>query len=120
MAGSLKVVGEDALQSSLARAEKALPDLDSTPAATAIVARIPGSAPRLTGRLAGSFSATTQDKRGTITTPTVYAVPVHWGRPAHNITANPFVFRAVTAAESAITEALTSAGQKICDGVRGA
>lgn len=120
MAGSLKVVGEDALQSSLAKAEQQLNELDSTPAATAIVARIPGVAPRLTGRLAGSFSATTQDKRGTITTPVVYAVPIHWGRPAHNIAANPFVFRAVSAAEAAVTAALTTSGQKICDGVRGA
>jgi hypothetical protein len=118
--GSLKVVGEPALQSSLAKAEKGLDTLDSTPAAQAIVARIPGVAPRLTGRLGGSFSATTQDKRGTITTPTVYAVPIHWGRPAHNIAANPFVFRAVESATSAIEQALTAAGQKLCDGVHGA
>jgi hypothetical protein len=120
VAATVKVVGDAALRASMDRAEKALPDIETEAAARIIAAAIPAAAPRRTGRLGGSFTASTQDKRGTLTTPVVYAVPIHWGRPAHNIAANPFVFRAANATEGAWTKAIEDAGQKICDQVRGA
>jgi hypothetical protein len=122
MAGQpgVTVVGETELLSTMARAEKALPDLDTSDAATVILHAIPGTAPRLTGRLAGSFRTGTKDKRATITSPLVYAVPIHWGRPAHNIDANPFVVRAINQTETEWLHALEKSGQKICDGVKGA
>jgi hypothetical protein len=116
MATAVVVKGADALVSTMDRAAKALPDMDTTEAARAIAARIPASAPRRTGRLAGSFVS----GRDTITSPLVYAVPIHWGRPAHNIERDPFVYAAADASESQWSAALERSGQKICDGVHGA
>jgi hypothetical protein len=116
MATTVKVVGEDRLASTMDRAAKQLSDIDTTEAAAAIANRIPATAPRRSGRLAGSFTS----GRGTITSPLVYAVPIHWGRPAHNIEANPFVYRARDEAESQYLAALEKSGQKICDEVQGA
>jgi hypothetical protein len=110
------VKGEAALMSTMGRAANQLPTMDTTEAARVIAARIPASAPRRTGRLAGSFIS----GRDTITSPLVYAVPIHWGRPAHNVERDPFVYPAADAAESQWVAALEHAGQKICDGVHGA
>jgi hypothetical protein len=116
VATAVTVKGEDRLVATMDAAAKQLPKMDTTEAARVITARIPATAPRRTGRLAGSFIS----GKGTITSPLVYAVPIHWGRPGHNIAANPFVYRAADQAESEYLAALEHAGQKICDGVRGA
>jgi hypothetical protein len=116
VATGVTVKGEDRLVATMDRAAKALPEMDTTEAARVIAARIPATAPRRTGRLAGSFIS----GRDTITSPLVYAVPIHWGRPAHNIQRDPFVYSAADASESQWTTALETAGQKICDGVHGA
>lgn len=102
--------------STMNRAAKQLPDIDTTEAAAVTVRRITNTAPRRTGRLAGSFTS----GKGTITSPLVYAVPIHWGRPAHNIAANRFVYPAWDEGEAEVVAALESAGQKICDQVEGA
>jgi hypothetical protein len=116
MATTVKVVGEERLQSTLRQAAKQLGDIDTTAAAATITAAVPSAAPRRTGRLAGSFTS----GKGTITSPLVYAVPIHWGRPAHNIEANPFVYRAADHAEARWSADVEKAGQKICDEVEGA
>lgn len=120
MAGQVKVVGESTLASTMDKATRTLPDLDTTEAAHTVAAGIPGTAPRLTGRLAGSFTAGFQDKRGTITSPVVYAVPIHWGSVARGIGANPFVTRVWERSESKVTSALEASGTKLCNSVRGA
>lgn len=120
MAATVKVVGEAELAATMDAAIRELPDLDTTEAAHVVASAAAGSAPRLTGRLAGSITGSFQDKRGTITSPVVYAVPIHWGRPAHGIVANPFVSRAWDRSESAVVSALQRSGQKLCDTVRGA
>jgi hypothetical protein len=116
VATAVNVKGEEALVSTMDRAAKALPTIDTAEAARIIAARIPATAPRRTGRLAGSFIS----GRDTITSPLVYAVPIHWGRPAHNIERDPFVYPAADQSESQWIAAVERSGQKICDGVRGA
>jgi hypothetical protein len=116
MPTTIKVVGEDRLQSTMAGAIKALGDIDATAAAATITSAVPSTAPRRTGRLAGSFTS----GKGTITSPLVYAVPIHWGRPAHNIEANPFVYRAADHAQARWVADLEKSGQRICDDVEGA
>jgi hypothetical protein len=116
VATAVTVTGEDRLVSTMDRAAKQLPEIDTAEAARIISARIPATAPRRTGRLAGSFIS----GRDTITSPLVYAVPIHWGRPAHGIERDPFVYPAADQAESQWLGAVEHAGQKICDGVQGA
>jgi hypothetical protein len=116
MATSVKVVGEERLQATLRQAAKQLGDIDATAAAATITAAVPSTAPRRTGRLAGSFTS----GKGTITSPLVYAVPIHWGRPAHNIEPNPFVYRAADRTEAKWVGDLEKSGQRICDDVEGA
>jgi len=117
----IRVVGESRLVSTLARAEKALAQMDTTGAAEVIAGAAGTTAPRgRTGRLAGSFGASLQDGRGTIASDVVYAVPIHWGRPAHNIRRNPFVYPAVQHSEPSWVRALEESGQRICDEVEGA
>jgi hypothetical protein len=116
VATQVRVVGDAELAATLAAAAKALPTLDTTQAARIIAGRIPSTAPRRTGRLAGSFIS----GRDTITSPLVYAVPIHWGRPAHNIGRDPFVYPAAEHSEPQWSRALEDAGQKLCDGVHGA
>ena len=116
----MKVTGGPALDASMARAEKALPEIDAYEAAQAVAAVVPSVAPRRTGRLAGSFRAARQGKTATLTTPVVYAVPIHWGSPRRGIARNPFVYDAESGAEGRMVQALEKAGQKICDGVHGA
>lgn len=121
MVATVKVVGEAELVRTMDRATKALPHLPSEEAARIVAARAQRVAPRRTGRLAASVRASAGvNGAGTITSPLVYAVPIHWGRPAHNIDANPFVERAAKETEPEWTKALEHQGQKVCDGVRGA
>lgn len=120
MVAQVKVVGAANLDRTLSAAAKKLPDIDAYEAATAVVADVPSVAPRRTGRLAGSFRPARQGKRSTITTPVVYAVPIHWGSPRKGIRRDPFVYDAANSAEGRMTAALERSGQKICDGVHGA
>jgi hypothetical protein len=102
------------------RATAQLPELDAYEAAQAVVAAIPNTAPRRTGRLAGSFVAGREGTRATLTSPVVYAVPIHWGSFTRGIAANRFVYPAADSSESAMVAALEKSGQKLCDGVHGA
>ena len=79
------------------------------------------AAPVLTGALAGSMTSTREGGKNTatITSPLVYAVPIHWGRPAHNIRANPFVMKAADETEDRQVSALEHDAQRILNKVRG-
>lgn len=118
---SLKVTGGPRLASTMARAEADLDRIPTVDAAKIVAARAQTVAPRRTGRLAGSVRARAgAEGRGTITSPLIYAVPIHWGRPAHNIAANPFISRAATQTEREWMASIEKQGQKICDSVKGA
>jgi hypothetical protein len=120
-AAGVEVRGEAQLARTMARATAQLDHLPSEPAARIVTAAAQRAAPRRTGRLAASLRAAAGlDGAGTITSPLVYAVPIHWGRPAHNIQADPFIVRAAAATEPEWVRALEPAAQKVCDGVSGA
>ena len=55
-------------------------------------------APRRSGKLAGSIRAGATLYSGTVKAgggKIVYAAPIHWGWPAHNISPNPFLYEAL-------------------------
>jgi hypothetical protein len=120
---NLRVVGGDALAASLAVAARDLADMNEgfTRAAQIINGAQRSSAPRRTGRLAGAMTIHYEGSNSAmLTNPLVYAVPIHWGRPAHHIAANPYVMRAADRTEHMWTGALEEDAQRILNGVHGA
>lgn len=119
----ITVKGAKALADSLAVAAKDVANLEGgfSDAGDVIDSAQRSAAPRRTGRLAGAMR-TTYDGANvtTLTNPLVYAVPIHWGRPAHHIEANPWAMRAANASEARWTAAIERDAQKTLDGVHGA
>ena len=122
MAVEVRVLGEARLASTLDGAAKKMGDLPGfSDAAQIINAGAISAAPRLTGRLASSLrSSRSGPNRAQMTSPLVYAVPIHWGRPAHSIAANPFYVRAADSTQSQWSGAVEKSAQKVLDGVHGA
>jgi hypothetical protein len=119
----VQVRGGDRLAATAADAAKAIADLSDGFAEAGRIVTAAGetAAPRLTGRLAGSLrSAPAGRNTASLTSPLVYAVPIHWGRPAHNIAADPFLFRAAERTEPQWLGALERDAQRVCNGVEGA
>ena len=82
-----------------------------------------GLAPHRSGALAGSIRAaravgavTIRAGSGSIP----YAGPIHWGWPARNIAAHPFLSDAATSTEAAWTQLYMDELDKIIDRVEGA
>lgn len=119
----LRVIGAKELAASLNKAARDVADLQDGFAEAGRIASAAGSAtaPRRTGRLAGSVRANPEGRNSTvITSPVVYAVPIHWGRPAHHIEANPFLVRGVDRSEPQWMHAIEADAQRVCDQVKGA
>jgi hypothetical protein len=119
----LRVVGAKELAASLNKAAREVADLHDGFDEAGRIASAAGqsTAPRRTGRLAGSVRANPEGRNSTvITAPVVYAVPIHWGRPAHHIEANPFLVRGVDRSESQWLAAIEADAQRVCDQVKGA
>jgi hypothetical protein len=121
---TFEIRGGKRLEATLADAAKRIAEM---PDGFALAARelanlAGGAAPRRTGRLASSVRPGPRTGGGTsmVTSPLVYAVPVHWGRPAHSIEANPFIFRVADREQARWLKPLEDAAQRICDGVQGA
>lgn len=98
------VKGAPELRKSLKRAGEDLSDLkDAHQAVGNLVANTAsGIAPRQTGALAGSIRASRSHtyviiRAGSAGIP--YAGPIHWGWPARNIQADPFIMNAAQSAE---------------------
>ena len=118
-----KVIGAAALAASLAKAARDIANLEAgfTAAADVIEGAQRAGAPRRTGRLAGAMRTTYDGPNlASLTNPLVYAVPIHWGRPAHHIEANPYVIRAARNSEPQWTAAAEKAAQQVCNEVKGA
>jgi hypothetical protein len=116
-------VGSPRLISTLARAEKDIADMSKGFAEAGKIAAQAGvsAAPRLTGALARSITSEPGDRNtAVLTSPLVYAIPIHWGRPAHNIAPNPFLMRGAELSESRWLNALEQDAQRICNQVQGA
>ena len=119
----LNVRGAAELIGTLAIAAAAVADLEAgfSAAAQIIEHAQAAGAPRRTGRLAGAMSMRyTNRNEATLTNPLVYAVPIHWGRPAHNIEANPYVVRAADRTEHMWNKAIEDDAQRQLDKVHGA
>lgn len=122
---TVKVVGAERFAATLEAAAKSIADMPEgyQRAGEIVSAAGAAGAPRRTGRLAGSVTTLRgEGGRGsaTITSPLVYAVPIHWGRPAHDIEANPFLIRAAERTQAQWVGALEDSAQKVCDQVKGA
>jgi len=122
VAVEVKVIGEARLSSTLDGAARKMGDLPGFPEAAAIInAASVSGAPRRTGRLAGSMvSRRTGPNVSEITSPLVYAVPIHWGSVHRDIAANPYVVRAADATEGSWGKAIEKSAQDVLDGVQGA
>ena len=120
--GGITVKGAARFSETMNRAAADMADMRTadTKAARIVAGAGARAAPRLTGRLAASLTPSVGRQTATITSPLVYAVPVHWGRPAHNIEANPFVWRAAQATQSEWMGGYETDAQHACDMVKGA
>ena len=121
MITSIELRGADTLAATCDSAAAHVADMHaaSLEAARIIASAGAAEAPKLTGRLASSLRATSVRNTGTVTSPLVYAVPIHWGRPAHNIAANPFLMRAADRTETQWSRAYETELQRQADTVRG-
>lgn len=107
MADQVKVEGARELAATAHHAADSLGDLSTANGrAGDYVAQLArGMAPVRSGRLAASIRADRSTTEATVTAggATVpYAGPIHWGWPARNIAAQPFLVDALTAAESSV------------------
>ena len=124
-AGSVRVEGARELRRTLKRAGVSVEDLkDANAAAGAIVvAAARPTAPRRSGRLAGTIRASRAAASATVRAggaSVPYAGVIHWGWPAHHITAQPWLSEAATSTESAWLAAYEAGVGKLLDTIRGA
>lgn len=102
MGESVEIVGLDRLRATLARFAHDLENL-APQSVVAIIGRVAQTrAPKRTGRLAASFSGTSDAGEQILRFGVEYAAPIHFGvgprpglRGPHNIRPNPYLFGAV-------------------------
>lgn len=99
----VEVKGAERLAATLAAAGADLADIQA--AAAAVGAMVAGAArglaPKRTGALAASVEPiTTVANVIDIAADSIYAGPIHWGWPAHNIAAQPFIKDAIESTEA--------------------
>ena len=117
-----QVIGAEALSASLQAAGAELVDMQRAAAtAGAMVANAArGLAPQRTGELAGSVHPVTAVAGGfDIAADAVYAGVIHWGWPAHNIAAQPFIQDAIESTESETVAIYTEEADRILSTVKG-
>jgi len=120
-----EVKGGRELRKTLRKAGDDLGDLKDVHQAVGnmVAATASGLAPRRSGALAGSIRASRAATSATIRAGGAripYAGPIHWGWPARNITANPFLSNAATSTEPAWVALYETELEKIIDRVEGA
>jgi hypothetical protein len=120
----VQVRGAKQLRKTMKKAGDDLGDLKDVHAAVGnmVVQTARGLAPTRSGALAGSIraaravgSVTIRAGSGSIP----YAGPIHWGWPARNIAANPFLTDAATSTESAWVALYETELNKIIDRIEG-
>lgn len=121
----IRVDGARELRATMKRAETDLNDLhEAHVAASQVVAKAgQAKAPKVTGRLAGTIRGSGTktaaiDRAGGARVP--YAGPIHWGWPAHNITANPFLAEAAEETEPIWVPLYEDAVERVLETIRGA
>jgi hypothetical protein len=128
MAGQVvQVVGLEALQASLSRLARALPDVAPEQAAAVIGARARSGAPKRSGRLASSWAPSASAGEVQLRFGAVYAGAVHFGtgprvglRGPHNIRPNPFLTRAIDDTRAQWVDKYQNDIEDLLDRVRGA
>lgn len=120
----VRIEGLDELARSMRKAGVDIDELKDAHwrAASIVAARAAQIAPQRTGKLAGSIRAARQVKRARVMagrTSVPYAAPIHWGWPAHNISANPYMSNAAQQTEPEWTAAYLADVQAALDKVKG-
>ncbi len=91
-------------------------------AAQVVASAAASSAPRRSGRLAGSIRAGATQRAGVVRAgrkSVPYAGPIHWGWPARNIRANPWLANTAQATESRWVDEYMQQLERAIDQVRG-
>ncbi|MFL0579178.1 HK97 gp10 family phage protein [Dietzia sp. 179-F 9C3 NHS] len=125
MAQAVKVDGGARLRRTLRQAGADLQALtDAHAAAAKLVAdRARATAPRVSGTLAGTIRPSGTKTRAVVRAgykSVPYGGPIHWGWPARNITAQPFLTDAAQATEPAWSAIYLTAVDRTLDQVAGA
>lgn len=123
MAGgaSVEVKGAARLAATMAQAARELGNVSepSARAGSVLLSRARGMAPRRSGRLSGSLTATPGRNGFDVSSGLVYGPPIHWGWAGHGIAANPFLVRAVTTGEKQIVDVFAQYVDATLKGVKG-
>ena len=122
---TVKVAGANKLRRELKRAGLDMEDLREAHdrAARMVAADSRATAPRRTGALAGSLRGAGTKGRASVRAGYAripYAGPIHWGWPARNIAAQPWILQTAERTEPAWYGIYLQAVQAILDGVEGA
>lgn len=122
---TVRIEGARELRRTLKRAGISIEDLKDANAAAGSIVVAAGrtTAPRRSGRLAGSIRASRAAASATIRAggaSTPYAGPIHWGWPAHGITAQPWLSQAATATEQQWLAAYEQGVEKVLSTIKGA
>jgi phage gpG-like protein len=120
--GGVTVVGAAPLRATTLRAAVELERMDTADsrASAYLAQRAKGMAPRVTGRLAGSIRPGRTSDAATVTAGAVYAGPIHWGWPARNIRAQPFLADALTQGEPTVAAIYLGEVTRIVHTIKGA
>lgn len=121
MVDAVEVVGADRLARTLHDAADELRDLTdvNTQAGDYIRARAAANAPRRTGRLASSLTVHVDKAAVTVESDLIYANPIHWGWPARNISAQPFLADAVEVTSSTVVDMYDTNNERVLERVHG-
>lgn len=121
----IKVEGGARLRRTLRQAGSDLQDLAAAHSATAALVANAGRAraPKVSGRLAGTIRPSGTKTKAVVRAGFArvpYAGPIHWGWPARNITAQPFLSDAATSTEPAWQNIYLQAVDRAISKVEGA
>lgn len=120
MAERVEVIGADRLAATARRASRDLAVLRSPDAGRIVQQRGRSGAPKRSGRLAASVTAGSDGDDVTVSSRLVYAGVIHNGWAGHNISANPFLARALESSKGEITRQYVVEAQKALGHIRGA
>jgi hypothetical protein len=122
--GEVRIEGGRELRRTMKKAGEDMGQMKAAHADAARIAATAGAAgaPRVSGALAASVRSSGTTTAGIVRAGTArvpYANPIHWGWPARNIHANPFLTKGAQETQSRWVETYANAVQKILDRVTG-
>lgn len=121
MADRTEVIGQQRLQATLRAAQHQIANLDTGEGARMVEQRARAAAPKRSGLLASSVRARDAGKgQSVVASSLVYAPVIHYGWPAHGITARPFLTEALANSQPLILADLTKQTQHALGSVHGA